>query len=263
MLTYESIIREAEGRNMPREKIRGIVREYLQVIMLKHLYRSAYAGNFYFMGGTSLRLLYGLRRFSEDLDFNLLGLGKKGFEECAKTIRKDLLKEGITSVLSFSHRDTLFIAEYSFKGVMEGYGITDKRGELLIKFKANKPAYKLETETGVVNGFGELFIVNAMSKGSVFADKIDALRNKTMGRHINDIVYMLSKRFPVNRTLLKVNGINAEPKEALKEIFSEITDAKLIELAEKIKPFLFDPKEQELIRNAKTVVSNLASGYEF
>jgi predicted nucleotidyltransferase component of viral defense system len=263
MLTYESIVREAEGRGMPREKIRGIVREYLQVILLKHLYRGAYAGNFYFMGGTSLRLLYGLRRFSEDLDFNLMGLGKKGFEECAKTIREDLLKEGITSELSFSHRDTLFIAEYSFKGIMDRYGIIDKRGELLIKFEANKPPYKLETETGIVNGFGELFIVNAMYRGSVFADKIDALRNKKMGRHVYDIIYMLSKKFPIDRKLLKENGINAEPKEALKEIFSEITDAKLIELAEKIKPFLFDPKEQELIRNAKTVVSNLSAGYDF
>ncbi|MFZ2454997.1 MAG: nucleotidyl transferase AbiEii/AbiGii toxin family protein [Candidatus Altiarchaeia archaeon] len=263
MLSYESVIREAEARNMPREKIRGIVREYLQVIMLKHLYRSAYAGNFYFMGGTSLRLLYGLRRFSEGLDYNLKGLGKKGFEECAETIRKDLLKEGIPSELSFSHRDTLFIAEYSFKGIMEEYGVTDKRGELVIKFEANKPAYKLETETGVVSGYGELFIVNAMSKGSVFADKIDALRNKKIGRHVYDILFLLSKKFPVDRTLLKENGIKAEPKEALKEVFSGITDAKLIELAEKIKPFLFDPKEQELVRNAKIAVSNLASGYEF
>jgi predicted nucleotidyltransferase component of viral defense system len=263
MLSYDAVVREAEARNMPREKIRGIVREYLQVIMLKHLYRSSYAGKFYFMGGTSLRLLYGLRRFSEDLDFNLKGLGKTGFEECAETIRKDLLKEGITSELSFSNRDTLFIAEYSFKGIMEGYGITDKRGELVIKFEANKPVYKLETETGVVNGFGELFIVNAMSKGSVFADKIDALRNKKMGRHVYDIIYMLSKKFSVDRTLLKENGIDAEPKEALKEIFSGITDAKLAELAEKIKPFLFDPKEQELVKNAKIVVSNLSERYEF
>jgi predicted nucleotidyltransferase component of viral defense system len=262
MLTYEAIIREAGNRGMPKEKIRGIVREYLQVLMLKYLYKSPCADKFFFMGGTSLRLLYGLRRFSEDLDYNLRDLDKKEFEECAKQIQKNLGKEGISSNLAFEHRGTLYVAEYSFKDIMKDYGITDKRGEIIIKFEGNTPAYELETETGIINGFGELFIVNAMSKGSIFADKIDALRNKKMGRHIYDIIYLLSKKTPVNRKLLKENGINADPKKAVNDVVSGMTEKKLEELAEKIKPFLFDPEEEKLVRNAKTAVKNLSDAYD-
>ena len=48
------------------------LREILQEIALLGLWRSKFFEKAAFYGGTSLRLLYGLDRFSEDLDFSLL-----------------------------------------------------------------------------------------------------------------------------------------------------------------------------------------------
>ena len=48
------------------------LREILQEIALLGLWRSRFFERGAFYGGTALRILYGLDRFSEDLDFSLL-----------------------------------------------------------------------------------------------------------------------------------------------------------------------------------------------
>ena len=48
------------------------MREYLQALVLRSLYESEAFRPLAFLGGTALRFLYDLPRFSEDLDFSLL-----------------------------------------------------------------------------------------------------------------------------------------------------------------------------------------------
>jgi predicted nucleotidyltransferase component of viral defense system len=50
-----------------------IVREEYEMIILKQLFESELGSLFVFKGGTALRLAYGSPRFSEDLDFSVLG----------------------------------------------------------------------------------------------------------------------------------------------------------------------------------------------
>ncbi len=262
MLTYEGLIEEAKRDGMPTSKVRGIIREYVQVLMLKYLYKSEWQSNFLFTGGTSLRLLHGLKRFSEDIAFNLRGLGREDFENAAVFISRELRREGISCDLEFSHRHPLFIAEFIFRGIQEFYGVLDKRGEIIIKVEANTPDYELETEAGVVNSFGEVFLVNAMSRGAIFADKIDTLRNMKRGRHVYDIIFMLSRKFPVNKEILQLSGIEEEPKEAILTIINGISDSQLEKLSEEVAPFLFDEAESKLIREAKIVVRNLLDRFD-
>lgn len=54
------------------EEILRLIRETLQSVALLGMWRSGFFEHAAFYGGTSLRLLYGLDRFSEDLDFSLL-----------------------------------------------------------------------------------------------------------------------------------------------------------------------------------------------
>jgi len=262
MLTYEGLLEEAKREGMPTSKVRGIIREYVQVLMLKYLYKSEWQSNFFFTGGTSLRLLYGLKRFSEDIDFNVRGLERGDFEHAAAFISRELRREGISCGLEFNHRHPLFIAEFTFRGIQEFYGVLDRRGEIIIKIEANTPDYELETEAGVVNSFGEVFLVTAMSRGSIFADKIDTLRNKKRGRHVYDIIFMLSRKFPIKREILQVSGIEEEPKEAIIGIIDGISDGQLERLSEEVAPFLFDEAESRLIREAKIVVRNLLTRFE-
>ena len=52
---------------------RNVVREYLQARILEGLVRAGAMASLAFLGGTALRFLYGLGRYSEDLDFSLEG----------------------------------------------------------------------------------------------------------------------------------------------------------------------------------------------
>ena len=49
------------------------LREIMQEITLAWLYRANFFKHAAFYGGTALRIFHGLNRFSEDLDFSLLG----------------------------------------------------------------------------------------------------------------------------------------------------------------------------------------------
>jgi len=55
-----------------RESARAALREILQEVALAGLYRAGFFEKAAFYGGTSLRILHGLDRFSEDMDFTLL-----------------------------------------------------------------------------------------------------------------------------------------------------------------------------------------------
>ena len=51
----------------------NILKEHYQIYLLDLLFNSTWEINLVFKGGTALRLTYGSARFSEDLDFSLLG----------------------------------------------------------------------------------------------------------------------------------------------------------------------------------------------
>lgn len=53
----------------------NLVREYLQAYILRSFMEAGAFASLAFHEGTALRFLHGLRRFSENLDFALEGLG--------------------------------------------------------------------------------------------------------------------------------------------------------------------------------------------
>lgn len=261
MLSFDGLIEQAKLSDMPLNKMRGIMREYVQTLMLKYLYLSNWADRFYFLGGTSLRLVYGFKRFSEDLDFNVSKVDKKEFERASEFVKEELKRENIYSEISFEHRGKLSSTAFVFKNVLEYYRVMDRRGTLMVKFEANRPMFKLETESVTISSFAEIFPVKMMSKGSIFAEKLDALRHIKKGRHIYDIIIMLSKKFPINTDVLEANGIKAEPKEVILSTINEFSPLELKRLASGLRPFLFNEEEFNLIVNANTIIKDLLDKY--
>src|ERR1700733_4609306 len=69
--------------------------EIIQELALVGLWRSKFFEVGAFYGGTSLRILYGLDRFSEDLDFSLLKPGPDfDFEPYQKAVQLELQSFG-------------------------------------------------------------------------------------------------------------------------------------------------------------------------
>ncbi len=261
MLSYEALVEQAKLNDMPINKMRGIMREYIQTLMLKYLYSSNWRDRFSFLGGTSLRLVHGFRRFSEDLDFNIAGVDKRKFEKVSEFVGEELKRQNIFSEVTFEHRGKLSSSKFVFRNVLEHYRITDRRGTLIVKFEVNRPSFKLETESTTVSNFGEIFPVQMMSKGSMFAEKICALRNIKKGRHIYDIIIMLSKKFPINKSVLEANGIKGKPREVVMNTINEFSPSELKRLANGLRPFLFNEEEFNLVINAKTIIKDLLDKY--
>jgi predicted nucleotidyltransferase component of viral defense system len=70
---------------------RCLVREYLQARILESFQDHGVFLRWVFLGGTALRFLYGIPRFSEDLDFSLITSGKEaGFRTALSEVKRAL-----------------------------------------------------------------------------------------------------------------------------------------------------------------------------
>jgi predicted nucleotidyltransferase component of viral defense system len=65
------LIKQQFTADMSLEKKVNITREFLQIMAIKFLSDNNIFEHIAFVGGTALRIIYGLRRFSEDLDYSI------------------------------------------------------------------------------------------------------------------------------------------------------------------------------------------------
>jgi len=264
VLSDEALIQAAKERGMPEGKMRGILREYLQVLILKELYRMEAGKKFCFTGGTYLRLVHQTKRFSEDLDFNAKGLTKAGFENALNKVKASLKKAGMDPQLAFSHWQNLWVAELVFPDIERVYGVVSRYSRkegIMIKLEVNRPTWKIEPEALMIKGFGEMYPAVCTQRGAFFADKIDALMKKNRARHLFDLMFMLGAKYPIDEKVLRAVGVKEAPLEALARRVELFSPAELKAQAESLRPFLFEEHEAELIVNAKTVMRQLLEQY--
>lgn len=264
MLTYDALIEQARERGTPHTKIRGILREYLQVLILKELYKTETGKKLYFTGGTYLRLIHNLKRFSEDLDFNTGSIRKQEFESLIKKIRTELRRTGVDCRVKFRHWKNIYAAHLIFPTIEKIYNVSSmfsRKEGIVIKIETNRPKWKIKKESEVISGFGEFFPCLCTDKGALFADKIDALNKKSRGRHVYDIMFMLSHRFSIDRKALATLGIEDEPLDVIAGRIASFSNSELKKQAETLRPFLFDESEADLIINAHKVMPGLLEKY--
>lgn len=264
MLTYKALLEQAEVRGMPLTKARGILREYLQVLILKEIYKSQESSHLYFTGGTYLRLVHNLKRFSEDLDFNTDTLTKNSFEKLVRKAQTGLKYLNIEASVRFDHWDNILSGQLAFRSIEKAYNISSpfsKKEGIIIKLEANRPKWKIKRENEVIAGFGEIYPCVCTDKSALFADKIDAVNKKMRGRHIYDIIFMLSNKYPIDRNILKHLKVEGDPLEAIERGIKKLTSADLRKQAETLRLFLFDESQADLLVQAKDVVHSLIAKY--
>jgi len=265
MLSFDALIEQARLRGMPATKMRGILREYLQMLMLKTIYGGELGKKLYFTGGTYLRMVHDLKRFSEDMDFNARHLKTNTFETHMNRVKVELLRIGIECKIQYGHWNGLLVAKFLFPGIESHYGIVSKytaKMGIAIKFEVYSPKWKLEGEPEVISGFGVTFPCVCTKKTAFFADKIDAFIKKEMGRHLYDIIFMLTQRFGVNRAVAKVFGISGDPLTALESCVQKCPKNVLRKKAEALRPFLFEEGEANLVANAHLIIPKLIQKYK-
>ncbi len=122
---------------------RNAVREYLQARILGSMQRAGAMVPLAFLGGTALRFLYTIQRYSEDLDFALeRNRNSYDFRAYLRSIRA----EGYAVSLKVSDQKTVHSAFVRFAGLLHETGLSPHRDEVL--------AVKIEVDTNPPFGAG-------------------------------------------------------------------------------------------------------------
>ncbi|MBI4972636.1 MAG: nucleotidyl transferase AbiEii/AbiGii toxin family protein [Candidatus Omnitrophica bacterium] len=263
MLSLEYLLEEAKSNGLPILKRRGILREYLQVVILNSIYKHKFGRLMFFTGGTALRFFYNMPRFSEDLDFDTKRLSFGEFKEIIeKGVGKGLSQEGLNYKIYLEKRNRLFTAELNFPDLMKVYNLTDNRGmDLMIKVEVYKPQWDLESESQVLSLYGYNLSCVLLSQGNLLSEKLGALFNRKRGRDVYDSLFMLKKKFPFNKNVLQANNIKDEPKDAILRYLSNLKLKELKLLANQVRPFLFREDEIDLILKAPLYAERFLMGY--
>jgi len=193
MKDYLKQLLEERKTGLPK---RGLVREYLQARILQALQENGAFLNWAFHGGTSLRFLYSIPRYSEDLDFALVHPGRPvRFRETLDSVTKLFESEDYSIGLKINDRKTVASAFVRFPGLLFELGISPHRDEIIavkLEIDTNPPA-GAGTETSIVRRYVTLNLLHH-DKASLLAGKLHAVltRGYTKGRDLYDLVWYLA-----------------------------------------------------------------------
>ena len=180
---------------LPADGRRNRAREYLQVYILRLMHEAGANRHLAFIGGTALRLLYQLSRFSEDLDFSQTELFD--VDRLFRKLKRDLDLAGYTVTARTSTERTVKNAFLRFEGLPKLIGWSaDPRTALTIKVEIDtKPPEGASTETTLVQQFFPIALVH-YDLPSLFAGKIHALlaRPFEKGRDWFDLVWYITEK---------------------------------------------------------------------
>lgn len=186
------LVSQKEGYNVKL----NLMREYLQAYILRVMHDEGVFRSTAFLGGTALRFLYDLPRFSEDLDFSLEGKPKAGFSSVLKKIMFELKASGYEVSAVYDDTRTVNSAFIKFSGLMFEAGISPlKSRKFSLKIEIdNNPPRGAVLETRVVNKYFPISFLS-YEVNSLFAGKLHALlsRKYAKGRDYFDLGWYLSK----------------------------------------------------------------------
>lgn len=256
-----------------RQDYENALKEIIQEIALLGLWRSKFFEVAAFYGGTALRILYGLNRFSEDLDFSLLTPNENfNLAPYIRAIETELSGMGFTASVALKEKTKQSTIQSAF---IKAETLTHL---LLIEvkpsFRANIPQgqslkIKLEVDINPPSGFLTEakvllnpipFSVLTYQPADLFAGKMHAIlcrswANRVKGRDWYDLVWYISQNIPLHlnhlrERLLQTNSINAElslDKKTLLKFLDKKIRSLDIEAAKKdILPFIKDPAAVKL-----------------
>ena len=175
---------------------RSLVREYLQARILACLQRSGAMVPLAFHGGTALRFLYTIPRYSEDLDFALERPDADyQFRNYLQVIQRELTAEGYKMTIKLNDRKAVHSAFIRFPGLLHELELSPHLSETLavkLEVDTNPPA-GATLATTVVRRHVTLQLQH-YDQASLLAGKLHAVlqRDYVKGRDLYDLLWYLS-----------------------------------------------------------------------
>lgn len=296
MQNLTELIAEAKRQKRVSENdILNIIREYLQVMILKGIYQSKYGKGLSFIGGTCLRICYDLKRYSEDLDFAIDRLVPKySFLELNELIKSFLKNTGFEVDMNvvdapMPHRGSNSLAELRLGlsedkivqksfikvgKVLHFFGVSPlKTQKLHVKLEIDTnpvPVNPHEMETFFVTKFNEIFPVLKHTEETLFAGKICAVLNRgyTKGRDFYDLIWYLKRGTKMNLKYLnrsfkqaKLSSQFKNEKEVIAELGQKIATVNTHDILKDIGRFLEDSTEENWLKDYPEVFKQVSKRF--
>lgn len=175
-----------------------LVREYLQARILQALQEAGVFMDWVFRGGTALRFLHSLPRFSEDLDFALVEPKRdSGFSRAMEKVKSALLAENYFLSIRQNTQKPVMTSLVKFEGLLFELGLSPRRTQIL--------SFKVEVDTNPPAGAGLMtsivrrhVLLNLFhhDRATLFAGKLAAVLSRpyVKGRDLYDLIWYLSDR---------------------------------------------------------------------
>ncbi len=194
----------------------ALAREYIQARVLEALQETGSFMRWAFVGGTALRFLFSIPRFSEDLDFSLINPGVGScFRESLAEVQRVFLREGYRIEITVNERTTVASAWLKFPGLPYEIGLSPHPTQVLsIKLELDtQPPPGARLETSIVRRHCTLNLCH-YDRASLLAGKLHAIlsRQWTKGRDLYDLAWYLAARNWPEPNLVQLNAALAQTK---------------------------------------------------
>lgn len=242
IFNFHQILDFAREYNLPSSKKRAILREYLQVKILEFIYSQRLSKNIFFIGGTSLRLLRNLDRFSEDLDFDVVDIENKHIDQMMILLTKQLKHEQFSVHLYRNKTDKRTYYELRFQKLLSELKISQYDEEnLVIKLDFESIWNYQQREVKLLSRYGILTNIVTIPINLLLVQKLVAYlnRTRTQPRDIYDIVWLIGQGAVCDKFFMQKNEIRTDPAEKALHKF-EKEKKQLTSFKRRIKPYLIN-----------------------
>lgn len=263
MQNLTKIINKAKTQGADNNQILNLVREYLQVLILKAIYQSKYGSGLSFMGGTCLRICYDLKRYSEDLDF---ALDKKipdySFQELNEIIASFLKNTDFEVDIKMNDENIVHKSFIRVSKVLHLFGLSPLESQKIhVKLEIDSSPVKIsdkETQTFFVTKFNEMFPILMHSDETLFAGKICAVLNRayTKGRDFYDLLWYLNKKTDINVSYInkamkqgKIDASFKNKEEVLEAVDAKVKGVNTMDILKDIDRFLEDSGDKKVLEH--------------
>ena len=239
--------------------LKHVLKEYVQLLVLDYLSATPYVQKMTFIGGTNLRLVKGIDRFSEDLDFDCKNLSEADFVGMSDDVLVFLQRNGfkVEARDKDKSRLTAFRRSLHFPELLFELGLSGHKDErFMLKLESQDQGIPYEPTLGFIKGCGHFFSFPVPSDGVLCAMKMAAMLNRGKGRDYYDVMFLLAQTPPDYRFLAARCGIHDLPelKAAVK------TSLQSVDLSQKRKDFehlLFHRDNSQRILHFRDFIQSL------
>jgi len=239
---------------------RNRLREYLQHVILREIFELNGGRFLVFHGGTALRIVHGLRRFSEDLDFHTsTGTERDKVRTIMEKIPKRLHRNGYALTVKSDLTKTVHSMELRFEELLQETGLSVHSNQKLnVKIEIDTtPPVGFGTSRSIINTYFPFALLHH-DQPTFLAGKINAVltRAYSKGRDYYDLFFYLSRwkeilpNFPFLKAALLQANYHGEEMAAgnwKQVLLQHIQLQKMDDIRKDLSPFIENPAEMDLI----------------